>query len=163
MYTALGANDRIRELFSKADRTLTVPSLEGLLDNHDLDAVCNAAEILLFLEGQKAIRIIAKLLEHEDEAVRGAACRILSGLRSAEVIALLVKRLQIDPAGGVRYVAADCLKDIGDMSVIEALRQCEKNDTGCNFEDRSVSDCARKAIEVILRRERMLQSGRGNA
>ena len=93
MYTALDANERISELFAESDRRFSIRCLESLLDDSNLETVCNAAETLVFLEREKSIPRLAKLLEHEDEeGVRGTACRFLSRLPSSEGEALLVKK-----------------------------------------------------------------------
>ncbi len=153
MYTALDANERISELFAESDRRFSIRCLESLLDDSNLETVCNAAETLVFLEREKSIPRLAKLLEHEDEGVRGAACRFLSRLPSSEGEALLVKKLQEDASSNVRYIAADALGSIGDAVAVEALRQIIDTDTGRNFEGRSVSGCAQGAIQEITKRQ----------
>ena len=153
MYSTLDANEKILQLFAEADRIFSGRCLQSLLGDSNLEVVGNAAEVFVFFQGQKSIPAIAKLLEHADDRIRGAMCTILARVPSAEAEALLVRRLQSDPSGNVRYCAADALRDIGGPSAIETLRQTAATDTGENFERRSVSGCAQQAIEDISERE----------
>ena len=89
MYTTLDANERIRDLFHNANPDYVMPLLERVSEDQDPETACNAVEILIFLAKTKAIGWVARLLNNEDEAVRGAACGFLAQLPFPESISNL--------------------------------------------------------------------------
>ncbi len=154
MYTWLDANDKIFRVLSKANRVFVVKSLDMISRADDPEIKANAVEMLVWLERSNAITWVENLLEERDEDLRGAGCKCAAQINSAEAVALLTARLRDDPAGNVRYIAADCLEVVGNAASISALKAAVDSDEGTDFEGRPVKKMASWAIESIEKRER---------
>src|SRR5271154_965736 len=96
MYTTLDANDRIVEFLRLVDPTLSLSLLDELSQDPDPEISCRAVELLVRIEGAKALKWVGGLLGNRDELSRGAACSLLSELDSAESRSYLVRALETD-------------------------------------------------------------------
>jgi len=154
MCTTLDANDRIVEFLRLADPALSLSLLDELSQDPDPEISCRAVELLVRIEGAKALKCVGGLLGNRYELARGAACSLLSELDSAESRSYLVRALETDESAIVRYAAVDGLEAIGDESSLPALRRAAENDEGTDFEGRPIRDKAVRSISIILSRER---------
>jgi HEAT repeat protein len=151
MCTTLDANEKVRDVLAAAPRPFVVECLHSLARHPDRGIRCNAVEMLVVLEGAPAVEWIDVLLNDEDLNIRCAGCRLLAFIECDASIERLIRCLHSDPAGDVRYLAADGLELIGDSSALPALKKaCD--DGGTDFEGRPIRRLALRAIEAISRR-----------
>jgi HEAT repeat protein len=64
----------------------------------------------------------------------------------------MIQVLENDENPHVRVVAADVLCEIGDAKALPALAHAAEQDTGKNYEGRTVAQAAREAIATIEER-----------
>src|SRR5262245_39810419 len=154
MYQPANWKEEIKDFFLDVDPAQAVQCLDELFHGSDPDIRSNAVEMLVFLEGSKALPWIEECLNDDDVGFRCAGCSFLAEVDSPETIPRLVRCLREDPSDWVRYAAVEALERCGDKSALPALRQAAKSDQGTDHEGRPIRDAAREAIKQITARNR---------
>jgi HEAT repeat protein len=135
------------------DRQWVIGVLTTLLADPDPEMRCDAAEALVRIDPKCALDVILPLLNDPVSSVRWHICGLLHDFGDERASAHLVKVLLEDPEGDVRLLAAAALGNVGNHTVIPALRQAQQFDDGIDYEGRRVRDMAAEAIDSILGKE----------
>ena len=62
--------------------------------------------------------------------------------------------MRTDPDPDVRYLAVEALAEIGDLTVVDALRHISENDNDTDYEGFSIATMAKEALKRIHERTR---------
>lgn len=111
----------------------------------------SAARAALQINTRRGIPLVLPLLYDLNSGVRHYVCGLLSKYGDARAIEPLIERLT-DPDPDVRHVATFALGEIGDSEVIPELEMVQRTDSDRDYEGRSISEMAFKAIRKIRSR-----------
>lgn len=150
LYTDFRVNQTIFNILSEQDAVFVSSCLDEVFHESDLDAQCDIAYLMACLGLAVAKRCNDMLLLDQDENVRCTACRNLPIIGGRDSLASLVRLLQSDPSGSVRYLAVDGIGAIGDTSTVHALQVAANSDTGCDYEGNRVHDNALKVLDKLF-------------
>ncbi|MFN8635251.1 MAG: HEAT repeat domain-containing protein [Chloroflexota bacterium] len=135
--------------------------LKQLLGSEDLFLESRAFDGLMNLSGFDHVGFLCSELTtsgHKDW--KAVYCERLASFQDPRVIPALCQILEYDEDPDVRFVAAEQLGEIGDVTVIRPLERAASLDHGEDFEGRLVSDAAQEAIRAIRSRvERNQRNG----
>lgn len=130
-----------------------VPLLRAIFeDEREMVAQSRAFSALLAIQGFDHVQFLVNLLDLSQFGWRAAYCRNLSEASDPRAIASLCAILHNDPDSDMRYIAAESLAVIGDLTAVAALEEAQANDTGTDYEGLRVADMARQALERIRER-----------
>lgn len=144
--------DKVVMALKALDRESTIGVLASMLNSPDAELRCDAAEALLRIDSSQTIGLVLPLLTDPDKVVRWNTCGLMHDFGDKRALQMLAKVLLSDPEGDVRHIAAYALGEIGDISVLPALRRAVEVDDGTDYRGDPVRDVATEAIENILTR-----------
>jgi hypothetical protein len=86
----------------------------------------------------------------EDGDACGWLCGILHDLGAREAARVIEQVLITSPCGSTRHTAALALGACGDRESLKVLENAAQNDSGADYEGRSIADAARAAFSQLL-------------
>jgi HEAT repeat protein len=152
MHTGKGAGEKVVQKLRRAEPTVIDDILIAMQKDADPDLRYLAVEALFGLRASSAVEAISQLLKDEFVGNRCAACRFIMEMKNPWLSPLLLDRLQKDPEGSVRYIAATALGAIGDSSALRGLGDAAEQDAGTDHEGRPISERAARSIADIKAR-----------
>ena len=127
------------------------PVLETYLTHSDEYLAMRALVVLFDLDLERAVEHSLPLLS--DPKHQFVACQRLATYGGTERSVLpLCDVLWSSEDPDARYMAAEALYLSGDERAIPALEHAQLYDQGCDWEERRISEMAKKAIEAISAR-----------
>ncbi|HYF64891.1 MAG TPA: HEAT repeat domain-containing protein [Herpetosiphonaceae bacterium] len=155
-----GGGEAIRHaqsVLQSADQTSLRAILAELVRDPDPVVQLGAAEALIRAGMPDATITVLPLLQHKDMEVRAYVSGILR-YGDERSIDALCRRVLTDPGPIVRCTAVTTLEEMGTVESLPALRYVSINDTGSDYEQRSIALAARVAIKAIEQRYPSSQS-----
>jgi HEAT repeat protein len=118
----------LEQLIPYVDHELAIQTIIQSLEDKDEDVRSYAAEILGEVEFNKSSVALARALEDSSWGVRAAAITSFGKHKNPDTVRFLIFGLK-DDHPQVRFAAARELKNFDDMSIIEPLFDCLKDNT----------------------------------
>jgi HEAT repeat protein len=132
------------------DVSSTVEQLATMIQREEYHHVRMAiAEVLLLLGAEMNFHLVQPLLHDPDPKIRWAVCDLLAEYPTPAAVAPLMQLLLGDVDPSVRSNAVIALGVIRDPVALPALQRAIEHDFGVDYEDRTVSYVAAKAVRWI--------------
>lgn len=132
--------------------TLT-KAISAILLFGEVETRLGTIEILRHVVPQPVmIDLLIPALSDPRSSVRWTVCKLFERHPHIRQMTAVIKVLQEDENPSVRVAAADVLCAIGNEGAIAALGHAAEHDFGRNYENRTVSEAAREAIQTIRER-----------
>ena len=128
-------------------------ALSAIFMSADTDLRLTALDALPYIvPRQEMTELLIGCLSDLRSSVRWTACKLFQRYPDPQVIPTLIYLLERDENPTVRFMAADLLCEFGDERALPSLSLAADNDTGQDYEGRTVADAAREAIASIHQR-----------
>ena len=129
--------DALSDIFAYAETDLRLTALDALP---------------FIVPAQEMTGLLIGCLSDPRSSVRWTACKIFQRCPDPEAIPNLIHLLEQDENPTVRFMAAELLCEFGDERALAALSNVVENDSGKDYEGRTVAEAAREAINSIQER-----------